>query len=110
MINDFFPKNGNGSGKLKKYLKKRPVVSDESKFAKNNITNSSKIANEFNRHFISIAKQREEISIKSKHKYSVDIKNPNSNYSFNSFNPYNQWESSIIDKNEVKKWQIWWTL
>ena len=34
MINDLFPKNGNGSGKLKKYLKKRPVVSDESKFAK----------------------------------------------------------------------------
>ena len=89
MINYFSRKNGDGLGKLKKYLKKRPVVSDESQFAKNNITNS-KIGNEFNRHFISIAKHREEISIESKHKYSVDIKNPNCNYSFNCFNPYNQ--------------------
>ena len=90
MINDFLPKHGNGSGKLKKYLEKRQIVSDKSKFAKNTITNSSKIANEFNRHFIPIAKQREGKSIKSKHKYSIDIKNPNGNYPFNSFNPHNQ--------------------
>ena len=86
----FFSKYGNGSGKLKIYLKKRQIVSDECKFAKNTITNSSKVANEFSRHFVSIAKQREEKSIKSKHKYSIDVKNLNGNYPFNSFNPYNQ--------------------
>ena len=39
----------------------------------------SEIINEFNRHSISIPKKKEEKSIKSKYKYSIDIKNPNGN-------------------------------
>ena len=46
------------------------------------IFNSSDIANEFNRHFTSVAKQIEEKLIKSKHHYSKYLKNPNSNSFF----------------------------
>ena len=46
------------------------------------ISNSSGIANEFNRHFTSVAKQIEEKLIKPKHHYSKYLKNPNSNSFF----------------------------
>ena len=46
------------------------------------ISNSSDIANEFNRHFTSIAKQIEEKLIKPKHHYSKYLKKPNSNSFF----------------------------
>ena len=45
-------------------------------------SNSSDIANEFNRHFTSVAKQIEEKLIKPKHHYSKYLKNPNSNSFF----------------------------
>ena len=48
----------------------------------NAITNSSDIANEFNRHFTSVPKQIEEKLIKLKHHYSKCLKNPNSNSFF----------------------------
>ena len=46
------------------------------------IFNSSDIANEFNRHFTSVAKQIEEKLIKPKHHYSKYLKSPNSNSFF----------------------------
>ena len=46
------------------------------------ISNSSDIANEFNRHFTLVAKQIEEKLIKPKHHYSKYLKNPNSNSFF----------------------------
>ena len=46
------------------------------------IFNSSDIANEFNSHFTSVAKQIEEKLIKPKHHYSKYLKNPNSNSIF----------------------------
>ena len=48
---------------------------------KNTITNSSDIANEFNRYFTSVAKQIERKLLKLKH-YSKYLKNPNSNSFF----------------------------
>ena len=49
---------------------------------KNTFTNSSDITNEFNRHFISVAKQIEGKLIKPKHHYFKYLKNPNSNSFF----------------------------
>ena len=46
------------------------------------ITNSCDIANGFNRHFTSVAKQIEEKLIKPKHHYSKCLKNSNSNSFF----------------------------
>ena len=46
------------------------------------ISNSSDIANEFNRHFTLVAKQMEEKLIKPKHHYFKYLKNPNSNSFF----------------------------
>ena len=51
------------------------------RIGKSTITNSSGVANEFNRHFTSVAKQIEAKIIKLKH-YSKDLKNPNSNSFF----------------------------
>ena len=49
---------------------------------KNTLTNSSDIANEFNRYLTSVAKQIEEKLIKTKHPYSKYLENPNSNSFF----------------------------
>ena len=56
------------ANKVKYY--KDQIVSTEFKVEKNTTTNSSYIANKFNRHFASVAKQIEEKLIKPKDQYS----------------------------------------
>ena len=46
------------------------------------VKKSSEIANEFNKHFTSIAKQIEEKIVKPKHKYYKYLNNPNTNSFF----------------------------
>ena len=49
---------------------------------KDSVTNSSDTANEFNRHFTSVAKQTEEKIIKRRQQYCKYLKNPNDNFFF----------------------------
>ena len=56
------------ANKVKYY--KDQIVSTEFKVEKNTTTNSSYIANKFNRHFASVVKQIEEKLIKPKDQYS----------------------------------------
>ena len=63
------------------------------------ISNSSDIANEFNRHFTSVAKQIEEKLIKPKH-YSKYLRNPNSYFFF--IDPTNN-EEVLSEIKNLKK-------
>ena len=62
--------------------KKRSNNINSIQIGKSTITNSSDIANEFNRHFASVAKQIEAKLINAKHYYSKYLKNANSNSFF----------------------------
>ena len=61
--------------------------------------NSYEIESEFNKRFISIAKQIEKKLIKLKHKYSEHLKNPNANYFFIS--PTNS-DEVLLTMKELK--------
>ena len=72
-------KTWEGIGEIIKISKREKTDITSIQIGNKTVKKSSEIANEFNKHFTSIAKQLEEKLVKSKHKYYKYLKIPNTN-------------------------------